>query len=83
MKFIVFSKKTCPFCIKAREILESLDLEHYIVNFEKDQFSVLEEIKTAHDWKTVPMVFLKNDSLVEFIGGYTDLLERLEVGKED
>ena len=67
----------------ARELLEDLGLEHHVVNFEEDQFSVLDEIKAAYDWKTVPMILFKSGDLVEFIGGYTDLKERLEVGKED
>ena len=67
----------------ARELLEELELEHHVVNFEPDQLSVLEEVKAAYGWNTVPIVLLKNGNLVELIGGYTDLKEHLEVGKEN
>ena len=83
MKFIVLSKSTCPFCVMARELLEDQQLEHHIINFDEEHFSILEEFKAAYDWETVPMVLLKKGSTIEFIGGYTDLKERLEIGKED
>ena len=74
MKYIVFAKKDCPFCIKAQQLLEEKELDFKIVNFETDQQSVLQEIKSAYDWQTVPMVFERNREIIRFIGGYTDLV---------
>ncbi len=67
----------------ARELLEELELEYHVVNFEQDQLSVLEEVKAAYGWNTVPIVLLKDGSAMKFIGRYTDLKGHLEVGKEN
>ena len=50
-----------------------------VVNFEPDQQQVLQEIKDAYQWPTVPMIFrINDDKKVDFIGGYTDLCETLQ-----
>ena len=75
MRYILFIKEDCPFCIKAVDALEQKELPHSIVAFEEGQDSILNEIKEAYDWKTVPMIFYRNVDHIEFIGGYTDLVE--------
>ncbi len=80
MKYILFVKDECPFCVKAVQLLEKKSLDYKIVSFEPDQERLLQEIKSAHDWKTVPMVFYRNGSLIKFIGGYTDLCKELQNG---
>jgi glutaredoxin len=80
MRYVVFATKTCPFCIKAKELIEANEKEIRVVNFEEDQMSVLQEIKEAHNWPTVPMIFkVDDDRSITFIGGYTDLIEYLAV----
>ena len=81
MKYIVFSKDTCPYCTKAIELLHEKDLPFHVVNFEEAQSSILEEVKTAHGWPTVPLILKKNEGSIELIGGYSDLLEFLNDGK--
>jgi glutaredoxin len=82
MKYIVFSKNTCPYCIKTIELLRERNLPFHVVNFEEAQSSVLEEVKTAYDWPTVPLILKKNEGSIEFVGGHTDLLEFLSDGKD-
>ena len=79
MKYIVFGRPSCPYCVKAQKLLEYHDLTYKMVNFEQSQASVLNEIKSAYDWKTVPMVFLRDGAKIEFIGGFTDLKEHLKI----
>ena len=67
----------------ARELLEELELEYHVVNFEQDQFSVLEEVKAAYGWNTVPIVLLKDGSAMKFIGGYTELKQFDDSGQLD
>ena len=74
MKFILFIKESCPFCIKAQNLLEERGLDFSVVNFEPDTTRVLQEIKSAYDWQTVPMVFERDREMIRFIGGYTDLV---------
>tara|TARA_R100000008_G_scaffold34486_1_gene19504 strand:- start:5128 stop:5379 length:252 start_codon:yes stop_codon:yes gene_type:complete len=82
MKYVVFCKKTCPFCVKALEVLQEKELPFYSVNFDEDSEILLQEMKTAYDWPTVPMIFLREDEkVIKFIGGYTDLMEWLELGE--
>ena len=79
MRYVVFSKSTCPFCISAQELLSEKEMAFKVVNFEPDQQQVLQEIKDAYQWPTVPMIFrINDDKKVDFIGGYTDLCETLQ-----
>lgn len=79
-RYIVFCKPTCPFCVKAKELLEERKLEHSMV----DVGDTWEQLKGAFRWKTVPMILeVENDVLYHFIGGYTDLVEYLDVEEQD
>ena len=75
MRYILFTKRECPFCIKALEFLEKVKADYREVVFEQGQEKVLQEIKNAHEWKTVPMIFSREGASINFIGGYTDLLK--------
>ena len=76
MRYVLFMKEECPYCVKARQLLEEKDQNFKIVSFEPDQESVLTEIKDAYDWPTVPMIFqIDDDKRINFIGGYSDLVE--------
>ena len=79
MKYVLFIKESCPFCVKAKEILQLKKAEFKVVNFEDDQANILQEIKEAYEWPTVPMVFqVKEDSIIKFVGGFTDLEKHLD-----
>ena len=78
MRYILFAKKTCPFCIKAEALLKKNNLLYNVVNFELSQEGVLSEIKKAHNWNTVPMIFARDGANIKFIGGFTDLQKWLE-----
>lgn len=80
MKYIIFCKPTCPFCTQAVEVLEDAGKDFSVVNFSKEQQNLLEEMKLAMDWSTVPMVFTKSNNDMKFIGGFTDLTKHLEDG---
>ena len=76
MKYVMFAKESCPFCVEAREILEQKSVEFKVVNFEENQTEILQEIKEAYAWPTVPMIFqVKDNTTIKFIGGFTDLKE--------
>ena len=79
MRYVVFAKETCPYCVKAVELLEDKEQNFKIVNFEEDQTKILEDIKEAYQWKTVPMVFeISDNAAIKFVGGYTDLVAALD-----
>jgi len=77
MRYILFAKAECPFCVAAVELLSEAKLQHNVINFEANQKEILNEIKRAHDWATVPMIFKREGSSIEFIGGFTDLQRHL------
>ena len=62
----------------ACDLLEEKALPHSVVNFLEDQEHILTEIKRIQNWKTVPMIFVKEGEESSFIGGYTDLCKALE-----
>jgi len=77
MRYILFVKGNCPFCNDAVKLLEQKNMPYNVVNFDSEQEGVLTEIKKAHEWETVPMIFYRDGSDIKFIGGYTDLQQLL------
>ncbi len=79
MKYVLFVKDGCPYCVMAREQLQDNGLDYSEVNFEPSQEQVLNEIKKIYEWGTVPMIFEKDKKgNSKFIGGYTDLVKYLK-----
>jgi glutaredoxin-related protein len=75
-KYILYVSTDCLFCKKAIKLLEEDKQKFSILNLKKRP-AVLKELKEIYDWKTVPMVFHRQDNKIEFIGGFTDLSDRL------
>ncbi len=74
MKYVLYTKQTCPFCVKAQEFLELHKENFKIINFEEGHQDILQNIKEAYEWSTVPMIFEIGNN-INFIGGYTDLIK--------
>ena len=78
MRYILFVKETCPFCVSAVDMLEKKGQDYNTGVFGSDQLGTLEEMKKAYDWATVPMIFKRDGSQIEFIGGFTELMDHLQ-----
>lgn len=78
-KYILYVNSDCPFCKKATELLNEKGENFGVLNLKKRP-RVLKELKEIYDWWTVPMVFHRKGTNLEFIGGFTDLSERLNDG---
>jgi len=78
MRYILFVKESCTYCTMAVQLLEEKNLSYKSIAFEPDQETVLQEVKEAYAWNTVPMIFYRNGNLIKFVGGYTDLLKEIE-----
>ena len=39
-------------------MLEEREIAYRVINFESDDERILQEVKDAYDWSTVPIVFL-------------------------
>lgn len=73
MKAIVWSKDSCPFCMQAKALLESknIDYEERNVMHGWTREQLLEAVPTA---RTLPQIFLDD----EYVGGFTELRRHLQ-----
>ena len=80
-KFILYVKKACPFCTEAENLLLERERNFVSVPFDSKPL-VLDQMKQAYEQSTVPMVFHMRGRQIEFVGGYTDLVEYLNEQEE-
>jgi len=69
--FTVYSKKSCPFCDKAKEALSQCGFEYEVCDIEESQEA--RDFFEHHNFKTVPQVYDEYN----YIGGYEDLADYL------
>lgn len=81
MKFRVYTKRDCPYCQMAVRLLaeHQKEFECYALD---NQPKLLTEIKNTYRWETVPVVVEITAGQEKFIGGFTDLKEYLDKGKQ-
>lgn len=77
--YTIYGKTNCPYCVKAKDILEEFNEEYTYINCDDyllaDKEAFLEFIEKAAGkaHKTFPMIF----SSGKFVGGYMDLCKIL------
>jgi glutaredoxin 3 len=74
MKAIVWSKDQCPYCVQAKQLLESKGIEYEERNIMQGTWTkqqLLESVPTA---RTLPQIFLDDN----YIGGFTELRKHLQ-----
>jgi len=78
VRFFVYGRSTCEYCVEAVRILRDLKIDHQY--FDSDP-EFLEEAKQFYNRETVPIVLKnnKNTGKVTLIGGCDDLKEYLDV----
>jgi len=69
-KILIYEKKTCPYCRKAKEFFTQKKIEFEAIDVEQNR-PVVEELMKTHNWDTVPMIFIDG----KMIGGFSDLME--------
>jgi len=81
MKFRLYTKNDCPYCHAAVKLLaeHKKEFECYAMD---QQPELLNEIKSTYRWETVPVVVEITEGQEKFIGGFTDLKEYLNKGKQ-
>lgn len=78
--YTIYTKSSCPFCVKAKEFLKNETPEPLIVNCDeylvenKASFLSFLKLLTIIEYKTFPLIFFKGI----FIGGYTDIVKHYE-----
>lgn len=87
-KIIVISKKSCRYCVKLKELLNSknityvnINVEDYMEKFDDDDFifDEIEQLKGQWNITSYPMTFIDN----EFIGDYTTIEKMNAFGNFD
>ena len=70
MKAIVWSKPTCPHCVRAKVLLaqKGYEIEERVIGLDYTKEQLLESVPTA---RSVPQIFLDG----EYIGGCDELIK--------
>jgi len=68
-KVTIYSKDYCPYCQRAKQILEYRGYELNVIDVEFDQ-QKLQEMMARSGRRTVPQIFFGN----QHIGGHDDLV---------
>ena len=81
MKFRLYTKSDCPYCHMAIRLLAEHQKEFESYSMDQ-QPELLTEIKQTYRWETVPVVVEITAGQEKFIGGFTDLKEYLNKGRQ-
>lgn len=77
-KAVIYTKSTCPWCIKAKDLLKekNVEIEEHVMGVSaaaKDRQAICEAV--GREIHTVPQIVLDG----AYIGGYTDLAKHYGV----
>ena len=72
----VYSTRNCPFCVRAKALLTSKDLEYTEIRVDTNEVRLHEMIERSGN-RTVPQIFINDVS----IGGYDELSQLNSDGK--
>ena len=73
MKAIVWSKPACPFCVKAKNLLNSKGIEYEEKNI-AEGYQIQDLLEMVPNARTMPQIWLGE----EHIGGYYELEAKLK-----
>jgi len=76
IKVQIYTTSYCPYCIRAKYLLDSKGVEYEEIALDDDPDKKLEAMKRLN-WRTVPIILIKG----KLIGGY-DQLAALERSNE-
>lgn len=75
----IYSTSVCPYCIRAKQLLERKGIEYKEINLSNETAEVRTELMQRTKHRTVPQIFI-ND---QFIGGFDQLYALEREGKLD
>ncbi len=78
-KIIIYSTLICPYCIKAKQLLESKNVDYEEVRIDQHPELVADVVKKSGGQKTVPQIFIDD----YHAGGCDDLYELEKEGRLD
>lgn len=74
-KIVIYSTRSCPYCVRAKAFFQERNLPFEEIDLTENH-SELDRLKQRTGHMTVPQIFI--DDI--FIGGYTDLIAKIEAG---
>ena len=69
MDIIIYTGPMCPYCDKAKALLQSKELEYKEIYVGDDPDLMMEMIDKAYGRRSVPQIFIKDNH----VGGFDDL----------
>ena len=77
-KVVMYTTSVCPYCIRAKQLLQHKGISFEELNIEFDR-SLMQECFTRSQRRTVPQIFIDD----YHVGGYDDMAEMDAMGKLD
>ena len=75
----VYSTTVCPYCVRAKQLLERKCVAYTEINLDKEDPEVRIELTQKTKHRTVPQIFINE----QFIGGFDQLYALEKEGKLD
>lgn len=75
-KVEIYSKEDCPYCVLAKDFFKRKGIPFTEIDL-TDKHDEVMALKARTRFMTLPQIFI-ND---EFVGGYTDLIAKVNSGK--
>jgi glutaredoxin 3 len=75
----IYSTTVCPYCVRAKQLLERKGVEYKEINLSKEAPEVRFELMQRTNHRTVPQIFIDD----QFIGGFDQLYALEREGKLD
>lgn len=76
---IIYSTTVCPYCVRAKQLLERKGIEYKEINLSKEDPQVRLDLMQRTNHRTVPQIFINE----QFIGGFDQLYALEREGKLD
>jgi len=76
---IIYSTTVCPYCVRAKQLLERKGVEYKEINSSKEDPQVRLDLMQRTNHRTVPQIFINE----QFIGGFDQLYALEREGKLD
>jgi glutaredoxin 3 len=74
---IMYSKNHCPYCVRAKSLLDILEQPYTIINLDEQPEHLTEMLAKSNGARSVPQIFIDG----EHIGGCDDMYALHESGK--
>lgn len=78
-KVEIYTWRSCPFCIRAKQLLKSKGVDFVEYSIDGDEAARSQMAKRANGRRSVPQIFINN----QHVGGCDDLYELDDEGKLD